>query len=196
MMKSRIKSIALVLILTVIATCVCGTSLAWLTAKSGPVTNTFTDSHVKVELKETKTDFKMVPGWSIPKDPKAWVSEDSEDCYLFVKVEESTSPKLSTYIEYGIDSKWTELKKDVNDDDLTGIYYILIDEAEEKGETNSFDILAGNKVTVKTTVEESDMEALNANNLPKLTFTAYAIQLMQNNTTEFTPAEAWANINN
>ena len=43
------------------------------------------------------------------------------------------------------------------------------------------------------TVTKADMNALNADGAqPTLTFTAYAVQLNKNNTTEFTAAEAWA----
>ena len=54
-MKTRNKALVLTLcaVLLVVAT-VMGT-LAYLTAETGPVTNTFTVGKVDIELKETKT---------------------------------------------------------------------------------------------------------------------------------------------
>ena len=49
----RKKTLALVLALTLIVVGVVSGTLAWLTAKSDTVVNTFTTSDIKVELKET-----------------------------------------------------------------------------------------------------------------------------------------------
>ena len=54
------KGLALVLALTLLVICVVAGTLAWLTAKSDVVTNTFTTSDIKVELKETTgTEYKL-----------------------------------------------------------------------------------------------------------------------------------------
>ena len=47
------KGLALILALTLLVVGVVAGTLAWLTAKSDVVTNTFTTSDIKVELKET-----------------------------------------------------------------------------------------------------------------------------------------------
>nr|MDY5756504.1 hypothetical protein [Eubacteriales bacterium] len=86
------KGLALVLALTLLVVGVVAGTLAWLTAKSDVVTNTFTTSDINITLEETEggtnKEFKMIPGWTIEKDPKVTVVAGSEDCYLFVKVEE------------------------------------------------------------------------------------------------------------
>ena len=190
------KSLALVLALAMIVVCVVGGTLAWLIDKTDPVTNTFTTSDVDITLTETTTNYQMIPGYTIAKDPKVTVKAGSEDCYLFVKVEKSTN--FDNYMNYAIDTAWTELE--------SGVYYIKIDTEAEKNV--AYNVLGAgsatysnvaytwsdNQVLVKPTVTKTDMNALKADDAtqPTLTFTAYAVQLNKNNTTEFTAAEAWA----
>ena len=182
------KGLALVLALTLLVVCVVAGTLAWLTAKSDEVTNTFTTSDIKVELKETTgTEYKMIPGYTISKDPKATVLAGSEECFLFVKLDKSAN--FDTYLEYVIADGWTKL------DGVTDtVYYRVVD-----GTTNQigtpYSVLKDDQVTVKGEVTKAMMDGLTTETLPKLTVTAYASQLHKNATTEFTAAEAWANVN-
>ena len=115
------KGLAMVLALVLLAVCAVSGTLAWLTAKSDVVTNTFTTSDIKVELKETTgTEYKMIPGYTISKDPKATVLAGSEDCYLFVKLEKSSN--FDTYLEYAIADGWTKL-----DGVADTVYYRVVD---------------------------------------------------------------------
>lgn len=194
--RKHTKSLALVLSLMLVIGCVAGGTLAWLNAKTDEVKNTFSTSDIGVTLKETTNTYKMIPGWTINKDPKATVTSGSEDCYLFVKVEKSDN--FDTYMDMAIDSQWAALDATNN----PGIYYIKIDEDSEKnvaynvlGEGSAtYDTVqytwVDNQVLVKPTVTESMMETAKTSQ-PTLTFTAYAVQLMKNNTTEFSAAEAW-----
>lgn len=100
MKKTLTVLVALVL---VIAMSVAGT-MAYLTSTTGPVTNTFTVGKVNITLDEAKVDeygalvpnanrtnantYKLIPGHSYTKDPTVHVAANSEDCYLFVKVED------------------------------------------------------------------------------------------------------------
>lgn len=193
--RKHTKSLALVLSLMLVIGCVAGGTLAWLNAKTDEVKNTFSTSDIGVTLEETTNTYKMIPGWTINKDPKATVTSGSEDCYLFVKVEKSDN--FDTYMDMAIDAQWTALDATNN----PGVYYIKIDEDTEKNV--AYNVLgegkatyneveytwADNQVLVKPTVTEKMMDE--ANPQPTLTFTAYAVQLMKNNTTEFTAAEAW-----
>ena len=181
------KGLALVLALTLLVVCVVAGTLAWLTAKSDTVVNTFTTSDIKVELKETTgREYKMIPGYTISKDPTATVLDGSEECYLFVKLDESTN--FDTYLKYDIADDWTALT------DVNGVYYREVKTAEMD---KDYSVLKGDKVTVKDTVTKEQMNALDNGTAakPTLTITAYASQLHKNATTEFTPAEAWANVN-
>ena len=185
------KGLAMVLALVLLAVCAVSGTLAWLTAKSDTVVNTFTTSDIKVELKETTgTEYKMIPGYTIGKDPKATVLAGSEKCYLFVKLEKSTS--FDTYLEYNIADGWTKLEGEGITDT---IYYRVVD-----GTTNqigtAYSVLKNDQVTVKGSVTKAQMNALDAEGAvkPTLTITAYASQLYKSAGVEFTAAEAWNNI--
>ena len=68
------KGLALILALTLLTVGIVAGTLAWLTAKSDTVTNTFTTSDITVKLQETTgTSYKMIPGYDLEKNPKAWV---------------------------------------------------------------------------------------------------------------------------
>lgn len=82
-MKNFKKSIALLVAVSMIVGCVIGGTLAWLTATTRPVTNTFTVGNVDITLAETTANYKMVPGNTIDKDPTVTVRAKSEACWLF-----------------------------------------------------------------------------------------------------------------
>ena len=147
--------------------CTIGGTLAWLMDTTDAVTNTFTTSDVSITLTESKDlDLQMVPGGTITKDPVVTVEAGSEDCYLFVKVEESDN--FDTYMTYVIADGWIQLK-DSNNTAVAGVFY-----REAKAE-DFFPVLEDNEVKVLETVDKTMMTAAN-NNAPKLTFTAYAVQ--------------------
>lgn len=186
------KGLALVLALTLVVVGIVSGTLAWLTAESDTVVNTFTTSDITVKLEETKgtvsgsnREFKMVPGCDLEKDPKAWVESGSEDCYLFVKLEKSAN--FDTYMTYTIANGWTPLTG------VDGVYYRKVMKSQ-MGESSKFEVLAGNKVSVKGTFTKADMNSLTTTTYPTLTITAYASQLYKSAGVEFTVAEAWANI--
>ena len=182
------KSLALVLALAMIVVCVVGGTLAWLIDKTDPVKNTFTTSDVDITLTETTTNYQMIPGYTIAKDPKVTVLAGSEDCYLFVKVEKSTN--FDTFMTYTMADGWTQGD---GTNIPSNVYYRVV---ETSTADQPFYVLAGNQVTVKDTVTKADMNALKADDAiqPTLTFTAYACQYMKNNTDSFTAAEAWAKV--
>jgi len=82
-------------------------TLAYLTSKTEVVTNTFSVGSVNITLDEAKVDeygvannnvarvqtntYKLVPGHTYTKDPTVHVAKGSEECYLFVKVENGIS---------------------------------------------------------------------------------------------------------
>lgn len=180
-MKNKKK---LLVVLACLALCVCTVvtgTLAWLTDKSETVTNTFTTSDINITLEETDgLVFKMVPGGTIYKDPKVTVLADSEDCWLFVKIEKSAN--FSNYMTYATTGDWTLLETEGNFD----IYYYS-NETMPKG--TAIQILAGDCVSVKNDVEKDDMTAAK-NNAPTLSFTAYAVQKLGIDTAALAWAEA------
>lgn len=179
------KGLALLVALVLVIGCVIGGTLAWLTAKSDVVTNTFTTSDIKVELKETTgTEYKMIPGYTISKDPKATVLSGSEECYLFVKLEKSQN--FDKYMTYEMADGWELVSGETN------VYFRKVLTADMG---KAYSVLKGDQVTVKDSVTKEQMNALNADGAekPTLTITAYASQLHKSATVTFSPSEAWDN---
>ncbi len=190
-----IKSIAIALALVLLVGGIVDGTVAWLTATSSKVENVFTTSNIGVKLEETKgtTDeggyeFKMVPGWTIEKDPKVTVTEGSEDCYLFIKVEESNN--FGNYMIYEIAEGWTQL---TGVDGVSNVYYKVFN-SKDNNNTNAmgtpYSILEDDQVTVLEDVDQAMMTAAKGNE-PTLSFTAYAVQLYEDGTNEFDVTKAW-----
>lgn len=158
------KTLALVLALTLLVAGVVGGTLAWLTDQTAEVKNTFTVGDINIDLTETTTDYKMVPGNTIAKDPTVTVKANSEACWLFVKVTESTD--LKDFITYAIAEGWTALPG------VDGVYYR---EVPASAADQTFSVLAGDAVTVKSDVTRTMLETAKTD-APTLTFKAYAIQ--------------------
>lgn len=184
------KTVALLLALVLVVGGVIGGTLAWLTATTAPVQNTFTTSDIDITLTETgatnnANSYKMVPGNTIGKDPKVTVVAGSEKCYLFVKLEKSAN--FDSFLTYTMADGWTELTG------VSGVYYRVVDASSTNQE---FGVLKDNQVSVLGTVTKGMMNEIISGNAtsPTLTVTAYASQYMKNNTTEFSAIEAWENV--
>lgn len=178
------------LALVLVAGCAVGGTIAWLTATTEPVVNTFTYGKIKIKLTETTgTEYKIIPGVNISKDPKVTVIGGSEACWLFVKVAEKGT-FVTDKVTYSIAEGWTAL-------DATnhpGVYYREVDAVT--ADTN-FNVLAGDAtypngvVTVSENLTKAEVNSVAATQ-PTLTFTAYAVQKDGINTA----AEAWAQVSN
>ena len=172
------KTLALVLALTLLVAGVVGGTLAWLTDQTAEVKNTFTVGDINIGLTETTADYKMIPGNTIAKDPTVTVKANSEACWLFVKV--TKSENLDTFITYAIAEGWTALPG------VDGVYYR---EVPASAADQTFSVLAGDAVTVKSDVTKTMLETAKTD-APTLTFKAYAIQK-----DHFTTADAaWAEV--
>ena len=162
------KTLALLLALVLVFGAAVGGTIAYLTDKTASITNTFTVGNINIDLAETTTDFKMVPGCDIAKDPKVTVVANSEACWLFVRIDESTN--LDDFISYTVASGWTQ-------GDGTNIPANVWYRSVTASTTDqTFSVLTGDKVTVKNTVTKTMMDALTDNTRPTLTFTACAVQ--------------------
>lgn len=173
---------------------VIGTTVAWLTAQTAPVTNTFTYGDINITLDETDTGdddndpntntYNMLPGVTLTKDPKVTVLANSEDCWLFVKLEKSEN--FDTFMTYTIADNWTAL------DGVDGVYYRQVDQSAND---TTFGVIKDNQVIVKDSVTKAMLNALDengANNYPTLTVTAYAVQRDGELDAIDTAVEAWA----
>ena len=173
------KTLALVLALTLLVAGVVGSTLAWLTDQTAEVKNTFTVGDINIGLTETTTDYKMVPGNTIAKDPTVTVKANSEACWLFVKVTESTD--LKDFITYAIAEGWPALPG------VDGVYYR---EVPASAADQPFSVLKGDAVTVNSDVTKEMLTAKDFAN-PTLTFKAYAVQ--KDNVAS--ASDAWAKVN-
>lgn len=189
------KAFAVILAAVLILGGTIGGTMAWLIDDTKPVSNVFTDSDIEITLNETTEDYKMIPGHTIDKDPKVSVAEGSEDCYLFVKIDKSSN--YDTYLaDYKIVADWTKLEdgvyyRTVKAEDTTREFSLLASGEYTSSEDGNF-TWEDNQVLVRPEVTKAQMNAINGENQPTLTFTAYAVQLYKTNGTEFTAEQAWA----
>lgn len=178
----RIRNLLLVIsMMMVVAMASVGVTVAWLTDATTAITNTFTAGNIDITLSESAsaTNYKMVPGSSVAKDPKVTVEGGSEDCWLFVKLTKSTTTDSSKaafddYMTYTIADGWQELTTG------SGVYYR---EVAANADDQTFEVLSGNQVTVKSEVTKAQMDAIskigdvdNTSKRPTLTVQAYACQ--------------------
>lgn len=160
------KTFVVMLALVLALGCAVGGTIAWLTAQTGEVKNTFTYGNINIDLTETVPEnrqAKIIPGQDIPKDPKVTVKANSEDCYLFVKVVEDGT-FVANKVTYDIADGWELVEGQTN------VYWR---EVSANAANQDFPVLKDNKVTVSNTLTKDDIK--NITN-PTLTFTAYAIQ--------------------
>ena len=172
---------------------VVGGTVAWLTATTGSVVNTFTCGDINITLAETTgTSYKILPGNNIAKDPKVTVSANSENCILFVKVEKANWPTFkesdgtTLKVRYDIADGWTALTG------VSGVYYRTVTSSESN---QDFAVLKDNTITVSGNLTKVEVNSMTT--APTLTITAYAHQLATGNSENptFDRATAWANLN-
>lgn len=211
------RSVFLMLALVLVLGCTIGGTLAWLTAKTSAVENTFAAGQIgALELEEDAdqitteagNQFIVIPGVDITKDPKVTYTPTTADgtvpvdAYVFVKLTGIGNNKwtwnadASQYeiksgsnvvLSFKIADGWTAVPNAAN------VYY-----KTSTGTTGLTDepIIKDNKITVSHLITEDDVQTV-ATAADKLTFTAYAIQQADGGTDndgKFTPAEAWAKV--
>ena len=183
-MKKR--TAALLLTFVLIFGAAVGGTVAWLTAKTDDVVNTFTVGDINIDLWEhplnddgktidknaapvkANSGYKFVPGDTLQKDPYVVVKAGSEACYLFIKVtEENNTSDDGKIINYTISDAWFAVPN------KPGYYYRII-ESKTTADT-SYPVLDPETVSVSSDVTK-DMVADLTTNPPKITFTAAAIQ--------------------
>ena len=192
------KSKILILTFTAFALIFSVTSgtLAWLSSITEPVVNTFTYGDINITLTETDTfdddnqntnTYEMVPGNKITKDPLIIVEENSEDSYLFVKLEKTSN--FDNFMEYEIVDSWKLL------DGTENIYY---QEISKKTEKQKVSIIKNDEIQVKENVTKKMLNDLDKNGketFPQLVVTAYAVQRNDKIETISTAEKAWSLIN-
>ena len=140
--------------------------------------------------------YQLRPGGEYLKDPVVTVLEDSEACWLFVKLEETGGVTVLSgdghtitygfddYLAYAVAEGWTQLYESgyygVPGYEIPGIYYRHVDAA---GVEISYEILKDNKIVVQPAVDVDRLNALDNNGrnsaateYPSLLVKAYAVQ--------------------
>jgi len=201
-MKKNKKLLALVCCMALLVGTV-GATLAWLTANSGPITNTFTVGDIEITLDEVQVSddgygtvvkneknepiripvgedngnsYKLIPGSTYVKDPKVTVLAGSEACYVFIKVKKSEN--YDDFLISEVDtSKWTALGNEYPD-----VYYLEQSSLVGADNGKEYYVFAGNNeypngyVTVNNNVTKADLTELSEETYPNIVFTAYAVQ--------------------
>ena len=192
-----VEPVALILTLVLTFSGVVGSSVAWLIATPDPVVNTFTYGDINIELSETDTkldddndpttnNYEMIPNEIITKDPVVTVKAESEEMWLFIKLEKASN--FDTFMEYTVADGWMLLSG------VDGVYYRHITAAEVETSDVEIPVIADDTVTVKASVTMEQLNALNSGSpadYPTLTITAYAVQYAGS----ATAADAWAKVN-
>ena len=164
-----------------------GGTLAWLSATSGAVTNTFTVGDVNIELKEhyLKADgrtldtssevteentYKIVPGDTQPKDPFVRVEKDSEDSWIFVQVKEvrndvTGNANATKYVTWEIADGWKKLGATTNG---VSTYYRTTNYTTSSTDTTYYVLKGGSNentsgiVSYDSDLTKANIEALDA----------------------------------
>ena len=188
-MKKTSKALLLGLCaVLLVAASILGT-MAYLT-DNATVENSFTLGKVEITLTEAKVDekgkainneprvskntYKLVPGLTYDKDPTIYVKENSEDSYLFVKVEDEIKELENvgnTVEDQMVNSgKWKKVAETSNVYVYTGggsdPYSVTANEGKDG--INVFE-----HFTVRNTATKQDLIANKDN---KIIITAYAVQ--------------------
>ena len=200
----NVRPLVLVLAVALLIGATIGGTVAWLTASTETVENTFTVGDITIDLNEhvynpaenkltteitKKNDnYKFAPGQTLPKDPYVTVTAGNEKCYLFIQATETNNAingVTGDIIQYAIDDAvWTIVPEQ------THVWYKVIDPLTANTDYN---VLKDKQVKVSTDVTKEMKATLDQNN-PKLSFKAYAIQynyLTKDGAAVTTPEGAW-----
>ena len=153
-----------------------GATYALLALRADPLQNTFVAGNITVSLVEPGSKNPiMLPGATLTENPRAIVRANSEDCWLFIKVQKAHD--FDDFLSYSVREGWTRLQGVADE-----IYYRRVSLSDED---QTFEILEGNQILVKEDVTKAQYDAIDINEYPTLIFTAYAVQ-----TQEFETADA------
>lgn len=170
--------LALMLALALAVGGITGGTIAWLTAKTDKISNTFVVGNIGLELTESQTNAPsttgtttVVPGQTFTKDTKVTVKANSVKCYLFLHVDEKDNPTVGDGGEKRIiwnlsEDGWEEASPH------SGYYYRTVEPATTD---QDFSLISGNTLTVNPKITKENVDSMQ-NETPSLTFTAAAVQ--------------------
>jgi hypothetical protein len=183
-MKKLNKALLLTLCAALLVTASVMGTLAYLTHTTDPVTNTFTVGNVSISLDETDVDvygvkdgeervtentYKLIPGHEYVKDPTIHVNAGSEDCWVFIKMNNG----LGNAVAITIHEDWTLVETAAD-----GLVYAYKSTLKENQSTTAL-------FSNFTFANDADPAQFNGKTI---TLTGYAVQADGFDTA----AEAWA----
>lgn len=181
-MKKKTKALMLVLCAVLLVTASVLGTMAYLTS-TDEVVNTFTVGNVAITLDEAKTDangvadssaarvkandYHLLPGHTYTKDPTVHVLANSEDSWIFVKVDNDIANyEAPTTIATQItENGWTAL------DGVANVYY----KAYTKSNAAT-DLLVFSNFKIADGANATDGWSSISADTTKVTVTAYAVQ--------------------
>lgn len=181
-MKTKNKALLLALCAVSLVTASVLGTMAYLTSND-KVTNTFTVGSVAITMDETDVDgtagrdtqnsYKLLPGHEYTKDPTIHVDPKSEDCYLFVKVEngiEAIEDGNSKVADQMTRNGWAAVEG-------KGVY-VYVGKGEGASQPlavtkNDKDIPVFDKIKIDGSVNGTELKKYENK---KITVTAYAVQ--------------------
>lgn len=181
-MKKKTKALMLVLCAVLLVTASVLGTMAYLTSQD-KVVNTFTVGNVAITLDEAKTDangvadssaarvkandYHLLPGHTYTKDPTVHVLANSEDSWIFVKVDNDIANyEAPTTIATQItENGWTAL------DGVANVYY----KAYTKSNAAT-DLLVFSNFKIADGANATDGWSSISADTTKVTVTAYAVQ--------------------
>lgn len=185
-MKKR--TLALLMAVVMLFGVTVGGTIAWLQAETSSVINTFSVGDINIELKEhnydpttkkllegtenevtEENDYKIIPGTDLPKDPFVRIKDESEACWVFVRVTPENWP--TSKVTYTIDDDWTALEG------VDGVYWQKVDSlVGGEAKDAELNILKDKVVLVDDSLTKDEIKVIKESGTPKLTFIAYAVQ--------------------
>ena len=165
----KTKLLAVVLAMVLVFGCAAGGTLAWLMAKTDPVINTFTVGDINIELKETTgSNYKIVPGSSQAKDPTVTVKAGSEECYVYVLIDNTVVLDGKVVATPNLSSDWIEVASSD-----TKTLYRYKDTVDLSNSNEDLSLPVFTEVSYSEDIEKGDIDTLNGT---KIIVTAYAHQ--------------------
>lgn len=179
--------LALMLALVLAVGGVAGGTIAWLTARTPEISNTFTVGNITLNLTESTTNVPsttgattVVPGQTFTKDTAVVVGANSVKCYLFLRIDEKdnvipqTADKKIFAWEFNNPDTDSDGKNDWTQYGSTNYYYRVV---EASSSPTTFKLVVDNKLTIskELTKENADTLTQQSKN-PSLSFSAAAVQ--------------------
>ena len=121
------KTLTIVMAMVLVAAVAITGTLAYMSAQSGAVTNTFTFGNMSITLKESpvddngkkvagdlvdKNDYKVIPGAEVDKEPIVTVNAGSENCWVYVGIQNNVlvdGDEVADYTNY-IGADWEKVE--------------------------------------------------------------------------------------